>query len=196
MLRKAIVFIVTAVLLLLPGCDAESTSAAIPTEPAAVTTVPTEPTIATESTKPENKMYKVYDLNGMQIRLPPTFTLLDSSQPIILDNWYCCIIVHREAVSSHPALPEMPLEEYAEALMGFSNVDAKLEWVDGILCQDYELPATNGTYSNYWATFFKTDTDFWIVEFVCDAREADKMRVQFMQWAKTIEFTKAEQSLV
>ena len=196
MLKKTIALIIVSVLLLLPGCDAEPTSATVRTRPTAFTTIPTEPSITTEPTKPENKMYKMYDLNGMQIRLPPTFTLLDSSQPIILDNWYCCIIVHREAVSSHPALPEMPLEEYAKALMGFSDVDAKLEWVDGILCHDYELPATNGTYSNYWATFFKTDTDFWIVEFVCDAREADKMRIQFMQWAKTIEFAEPEHPIV
>lgn len=202
MLKIRILALTIAVLLLLSGCGTEPT---IPTTqkeptlqivPSTQPTVPTETTAPTEPTWPENKMFQVFDLDGLKIRLPKGFELNTSYENILLEAWYSYIVVIREPLRSHPDLPAMTLEQYAQTLKDMVDPSAKLQWVDGILSHKYEMTVADGAVYYYWITFFKTETDFWILQFVCDAREADKYQIRFLQWAKSIEFDKPEQSVV
>jgi hypothetical protein len=202
MLRKHILTLTFALLLTLPGCNAEPTVPAtqaaptVQTTPSTTVTVPTEPSVPAEPTWPDNKMFQQFDLDGMKIRLPKSFQRNTSYDTMVLETWYSYIIVTREPLKSHPDLPGMTLEQYAQTRRDMANPDAKLHLVDGILCYEYELPVADGAVYYHWVTFFKSETDFWIIQFVCDNREADKYQIQFLQWAKTIEFAKAEQSVV
>ena len=200
--RKYIVAILCIFSLWITGCGQEPTSPALLTQPTVQTVLPTdtsaatEPTAANEATWPENKMSQVFDLDGMTIRLPKSFKRNTVYQEIVLETWYSYIVATREPLASHPDLHGMTLEQYAQTIKDMIDPNVKLQWRDGILCLEYELPVEGGAVYYHWITFFKTGTDFWILQFVCDAREAGRYQIQFTQWAKSIEFTEPEHPFV
>ena len=196
MLKKAIALIIVSVLLLLPSCGREPTFVSIHSEPSDRASTPAEPTVNSNPTSPENEIYKFFELDGMRIRLPSYFKINTGYPTPGFECWHSVILVTREPFTEHPDLSGMTLEEYGQTLIHMAGISAQLQWIDGIAYYEYEVPVNDGVFYHYLVTLFKSDTDFWIVEFVCDSREADMHRVEFMQWAKTIEFAEPEHPIV
>ena len=152
-----------------------------------ITTVPEE----TESpiyTNPHNSKFKTYSIEGMQIDLPPGFKQVVGDVGIGFESTYSIILVEREPFTDHPSLPGCTLEKYGQLLIDYRCIDSKLEMTDGILNFDYEVLISEGIYYHYFVTLYKTETDFWIIEYICDLREADRHRPEFLQWAKSVKF--------
>ena len=148
-----------------------------------VTTIPSE----TENTENTNK---TFSLDGVQITLPGYFKE-ESATGIFASFFdeYSVILLHREPFTEHPSLEMYTLEEYGEKLIQARNINAALQKTDGLLCFEYELNVGDGSVKyNYFVVLFKTNSDFWIFEFVSDSREAQAHREEFIQWAKTVKF--------
>jgi hypothetical protein len=190
MLRKHILTLTFALLLTLPGCGREPSSATVHTEPTDLASTTVHPTVSSNPTVPESKIYKIFELNGMRIRLPSYFKINASHPTPGFECWHSGILVTREPFTVHPDLSGMTLDEYGQTLIQMGGISAQLQRMDGITYFEYEVPVSDGAFYHYLVTLFKSETDFWIIEFVCDSREADMHRVEFMQWAKTIEFSK------
>ena len=151
----------------------------------------TEDSAMTTPSEGEGKNEKTFSLDGVQITLPDDFK--DNNTTGIFAGFsdgYSVILLHREPFTVHPSLETYALEEYGERLIQSRNLNATLQKTDGLLCFEYEINVGDGSVKyNYFVALFKTKTDFWIFEFVSDAREAQHQREEFVQWAKTVKFT-------
>ena len=150
----------------------------------------TEDFTQTIPSKVEDENQKTFSANGVQITLPDDFTEFgDTGAAVGLSDGYSAISAYREPITSHPSLETYSLEEYAERLIQSRNMSVDLQKIDGLLCFEYEVDVEETVKYSYFVVLFKTKTDFWIFEFVSDAREAHLHRDEFVQWAKTVTFT-------
>lgn len=152
-----------------------------------------EMTTSTSETAPNESLpagYKLFTSNGIQLTLPDDFVEEVGQQRLTFHDKYSAILIEKESFTEHPSLPTMPLGDYCKTLIATWNLETPIQIIDGLYCWDYEIDIQNeGVRYNYFVVVYKTSTDFWIVQFVSDSREAALHRDSFITWAKMIEFT-------
>lgn len=150
-------------------------------------------TSSSPATYPEETLqagYKLFTSNGIQLTLPNNFYEVKGQSRITFYDEYSVILIERESFTEHPSLSDMSLCEYCKALIESRNIDAPVKIIDGLFCWEYEVDIPNDdAWYNYFVVTYKTSTDFWIIEFVSDSREAAQHRNSFIAWAKMVEFT-------
>lgn len=81
-------------------------------------------------------------------------------------------------------------KQYAELFIEFNELDVPegIETIDGIDCFVYEEDVDGEVYS-YFAFVYKTDDAFWTVQFATPATNYQKLRSNYIKWAKTVKFS-------
>lgn len=83
------------------------------------------------------------------------------------------------------------LKQYGELVIENNGLtgSTELKEIDGLLCFDYENKnnVDNITYY-YFATVFKSNDAFWLIQFAVPAENSEDSLPQFIEWAKTIAF--------
>ena len=92
---------------------------------------------------------------------------------------------------------DLSLEEYAELTKAAnaSRGPGEIKNEDGLTYFEYDYYGNDGTtiYS-YLTTMFESDDAFWLVQFACAEPEYEKMRPEFIKYAKSVTFGDASQS--
>ncbi len=178
MKNKIIALLLIAVMVCsgFPGCKTPNAITADPTQGKTTGTVQTT--------------YKTFSVDGMELKLPRNFKRQDYDGRPGLYNGTYAVLIWREAFTLHPSFADMTLDEYVQALLSASNIDASIEIIDGLHCFEYEVVQEGGTTKyNYFAVLYKSNQAFWTVEFASYFWQALSMRSEFISWAKMIEFT-------
>lgn len=185
---KCVCLLLSLILVLaLFGCgNAPATTAHRHTLPAPATSS----TAATTVPETKNDDYTTFTTEHFRITLPRKFREeLTADGRISFYNGYVIVLPSYELFSEHPSLSEMTLEEYGQKLIESRNFDTTLSTVGGIPWFEYRVDDPNGTvHYTFFVTLYKTDTAFWIIEYISDSRTAEHFRVDFLEWAETVEF--------
>ena len=151
-------------------------------------TSPEEPTERTISFA--EPTYTTFSVEEMELKLPDRFQRQDTDSLIqFVDDNYAVLLM-REAFDLYPVLKHMTIEEYGEAILEASDIDADIEMIDGLYCFEYEaLSLDRTTKYNYFVVLYKSKQAFWVVQFGSVFWNASAMRSEFIKWAKMIIFT-------
>lgn len=140
---------------------------------------------------------KDFSSDGMKITLTDEFekasangfTVCYSSQDV-------AVLASKESFSYYPWIEELSINEYGEMLLINSGFDSsvKLTASDGLCYFEYENvnPDTKKNYY-YFAVLYKAPDAFWMIQFATLAdgsTDLDDYRRDFIEWAKSVEFTK------
>lgn len=149
----------------------------------------TEITNTSPTHKVINNKYQTFTADGIEFTLPIRFQEYVVQGRTIYWDKYSQVMFEREPFTEHFSLSGYSLEEYGQLLIESRNMNCSLHVIDDLLCFEYEVDLPDGTARyNYFVVLYKTDTDFWIVEFVSDSREAQLHRDEFIEWAKMVQF--------
>lgn len=134
--------------------------------------------------------YETFSVEEMELKLPDRFQRQDTDSLIqFVDDNYAVLLM-REAFDLYPVLKHMTIEEYGEAILEASDIDADIEMIDGLYCFEYEALALDRTTKyNYFVVLYKSKQAFWVVQFGSVFWNASAMRSEFIKWAKMITFT-------
>ena len=175
---------------LLFGCNTNSASVQTTTSQSAASLETTSCIAETEISETIPANTRTFILDGITLTLPEDFEEIHELQWPQFYNGYSFVTVVREPFSAHPSLKEMSLDEYCPALIESKNLDATVRVQRDLHWFDYttDIP-DSGRELYHFVVVYKTNSDFWIVEFMCDARTGVRARTYFAMWAKWIEFT-------
>lgn len=80
------------------------------------------------------------------------------------------------------------LTEYAELVIENNNANSTVTEENGATYFIYEAEA-NGKEFKYYASVFKTDDAFWLVQFACEKDDFDSNKTQFAEYASSVKFS-------
>ncbi len=136
---------------------------------------------------------EVFASNGMEITLTNEFTETSvDGYTVCYGSQNVAVFALKEDFALFEGAKEYTLAEYGEMVVdsnGFSS-DVELQTVDGLSCFEYEWtnPETNIEYK-YLSVVYKTTNAFWLIQFSTTADNYDSCYADFLQWAKSVEFT-------
>ena len=83
---------------------------------------------------------------------------------------------------------EKTLNDYAELVIAANEMkDVTVQTKDGLTYFNYKSDVDGDEYT-YYAFVYKTDDAFWMVQFACDSKSADKQVDNFFKYAKSVSF--------
>ena len=82
---------------------------------------------------------------------------------------------------------ELTLEEYAQTFLEENKLTAEIKTEDGITYFTYEKNIDDIDYL-YFESVYRTDSSYWLFQFVCEKKSYSKFSGLFLQWAKSIRF--------
>lgn len=134
-----------------------------------------------------------FSAEGMTITLTRAFqenTELDFAAVYVSDN--AVVFARKEEFSLlGEGFEELPLEEYGELLLQANPQagDAQLQQDGGISWFEYNSinPETK-TNANYYTCMYKSDDAFWMLQFVAEQENAQRLRPDFQEWAASVRF--------
>ena len=137
---------------------------------------------------------KTYTVNGISVTMKDDFkekdlvsvtTYLESTDAIFtaLKEEF----VNLESVGINR---NSTLRDYAEAVAYNNNLSSSnIIEQDGLVYFTYTREVSGKNFY-YLATVYKSDDAFWLVNFACESKNKDSFEPKFIEWAKTVEFTK------
>ncbi len=139
--------------------------------------------------EPQPEQFKVEEM---------CITLTDEFVKIPMENVDGCfgigditVMVLREDFNLVEGLEDLTLAEYGDLVIesnGLEDISELMEY-EGIICFDYEADNEEGNETYYYfSTVFKSGDAFWTVQFISLAEDADEYLIDFVEWAKTVEF--------
>lgn len=134
---------------------------------------------------------KTFTADGFQITLTEDFSEFEEEGCIACyANEDVAIRVSKETFESYPILAECTLEDYALLILEGAELDCELSEIQGLMSCEIEQPGIGGnTTYNIFITFYKSNTAFWVVEMAIDTQDAQALRADAINWAKSIVFT-------
>ena len=79
------------------------------------------------------------------------------------------------------------VREYTEKVLQANGLNETINEKDGLTYFTYEKEIS-GTKYFYFATTYKSNDAFWLINFACLAKDKAKYESKFIKWAKTVEF--------
>ncbi len=125
-------------------------------------------------------------------------TLTEEYMKVPVDGFDACfanedivVFVLREDFDLLDNMENYSLQEYGELLLDTNGLTetSEIKEVNGITYYEYEAEneEENCTYY-YYATIFKSDEAFWVIQFAVQSEEADQHMTQLIEMSKTITF--------
>ena len=135
---------------------------------------------------------KTFSSNGISVTVDTSFK--EENDDTYLFSVYSKnvrIIATRDVISELAILDNMSLDGYAELIYDARDYADKSEIThsDGLTYFTYEYtnPSNDRTFT-YFTSFYKTDSAFWIVQFMTYKESAEKYRPDIIKWASSVTF--------
>lgn len=134
---------------------------------------------------------KQFTVDNMQITLTSEFETesYQGLDEVFVSNT-AIVLVLKEEFALLEGLEDYTLQQYGELVIENNGLTgtSELEEIEGLLYFDYENNNIDNITNYYFATIFKSDEAFWLIQFAVPAEEAESSLPQFIEWAKTITF--------
>lgn len=107
------------------------------------------------------------------------------------DSANVAVFVLKEEFNLMEGFEDYTLEQYANLVMQANSArNPERADKDGLIGIKYSFfnSEENQNYT-YWASLYKADDSFWMVQFVCKAEEYEKYESYFVERAKTVTFS-------
>ena len=134
---------------------------------------------------------KQFTVDNMQITLTSEFETesYQGLDEVFVSNT-AIVLVLKEEFALLEGLEDYTLQQYGELVIENNGLTgtSELEEIEGLLYFDYENNNIDNITNYYFATIFKSDDAFWLIQFAVPAEEAESSLPQFIEWAKTITF--------
>lgn len=139
-----------------------------------------------------NSKPETFTADGMQITLTSAFDEASfEGYNVCYESDDVAVLVLKEEFTLFAPDENFTLEEYGNILLEGNDLSstASLQTTDGITHFEYEYTSPeDGNDYNYFATIYKSDDAYWLIQFVTFAEDADDYRATIMEWAKSVEF--------
>ena len=134
---------------------------------------------------------KTFSKAGVEITLTEDFVEKDIvSQTAYFESMKSIVMVLKEEFTLFESVglsTDMSMEEYAEIIFTGNNIESVVEEKDSLSTFTYEN-SVSGKDFTYFATLFRSDDAYWMIQFACETKDFESMSDQFMKWAKTVKF--------
>ena len=131
-----------------------------------------------------------YSIEGLIITLPGDFIQEElQGQTAYFESNEAIAVILKEEFTTFEAIgisTDMSLVEYAELLMELYGHEGDIYELEGLIFFEYEATIT-GTDFSYFATVFRGDDAYWMVQFACLSDDYDELCEEFVEWALTVE---------
>ena len=129
---------------------------------------------------------KVFTKSGMVITLTSDFEEQEIvTQTALYVSQKAIVTVLKEDGS---AIPDYGIKDYAELVCRLNKLDDdKVVLKDGYAEFTYEKEV-NGKDFYYYARCIKNGTDFWLIQFACETKNAEAYAETFDHWASSVRF--------
>ena len=125
-----------------------------------------------------------------------SMALTDEFSPVGLEGYELCyfkkgmdVYVLREDFSLAEELPGMTLEEYAASMIEGNGLDNAAVKKDGdLVYYEYAVTVEEASYS-FLTYVFKTDRDFWVVQFAVPTEERNDRFREIQRYAASVSFS-------
>ena len=137
---------------------------------------------------------KMFSSNGMRITLTNKFVETSiQNYTVCFDSKDVAIFALKEDFNLFDNAENYTLEDYGELVLknnGFSS-DIGLESYNGLTYFEYIFtnPSTSDEY-HYFTVLYKADDAFWMVQFATMEKNFEQYQQSFVDWAKSVEFSK------
>jgi hypothetical protein len=93
------------------------------------------------------------------------------------------------ATFPRPDIKNYTCEEYAELILELNGINATVKTVDGLVTYEYDFADYQTTYEYHYVCFaYKTDDAFWLLQFYTMLEDADDLRDDIFEYAKSVTF--------
>ena len=80
---------------------------------------------------------------------------------------------------------DISAKEYAKLVLDNNMLTSPIEEKDNLTYFKYEK-TTNGKLFSYFATVHKSSDSFWLIQFVCESKNAEDSQDLFVEWGQSI----------
>lgn len=135
---------------------------------------------------------KVFSANGMSVTLNDSFKQ-ENDETFKFSAYTKNVWVYatRDNFADYAGLENYSVDGYAELVRNSRDFDNKSEIThsDGLTYFTYEYtnPSNNKTFT-YFTSFYKSDSAFWIVQFMTYKESAEQYRPDIIKWASSVTF--------
>ena len=134
---------------------------------------------------------KSFSKAGMTITLSDAFMESDmESMTAYYESRTSAVTVLKEDFSTIESVglsTDMSLQEYAQLVVEGNGLDCQVSEEDGLVYFLYE-DTVDGTDFSYWATVYRSSDAYWLVHFLCESKNYEKLLPDFKTWAKSVKF--------
>lgn len=134
---------------------------------------------------------KEFSKAGMTITLTTRFAEKELiSQTAYYESSNALVTALKEPVSSAPSFKDYTLEQYTQAVLNVNKLNnTKIDKPEGKDYYSFAYEKTvNETEFYYFATTFKTEDAFWLIQFACTSANKNKLQESFEKWASSVAF--------
>lgn len=129
---------------------------------------------------------KTFSVSGLTIELTDAFAEKDiMGYTKVLQSLDTQVFILKEEFSLFAELGDVTFDDYIALVMEANGIESGLTQEDGLTYFTYEFDANGHTYT-YFTTLHEGSDAFWLVQFVCDATNYEKLHSSFIQYAKSI----------
>ena len=133
---------------------------------------------------------KVFTCDEMQITLTNQFAKTEyMGYQAVYRSKQAMVFVVKDSFSLYPELRSMSLKEYGNAVREANNRPntSAVKTENGVTYFEYDVTA-DGIEYNYFTALYRSEKGFWIIQFVSNTKDADKLRPDFIEWAQSVTF--------
>lgn len=135
------------------------------------------------------KQPKTFSKAGASITLTESFVEKELvSQTAYFESANMIVTMLKEEFSMMPGLGSITEEEYARLAIQINGMDVPYATSeDGYAYFEFQKTISGNDYS-YYATCFKANDAFWLIQFGCFTKNYEKMKPEMQKYAKSVVF--------
>jgi hypothetical protein len=134
---------------------------------------------------------KVFSKAGLSITLTEQFNEKSHiTHTAYYESRTAVVVTLKEEFTVFEALgvsPDISLKEYAELIILGNKHRSSVIEREGLVYFEYTAN-TSGKEFSYFSVVYRASDAYWLVQFMCESKDYDKLFPQFLDWAKTVRF--------
>ena len=136
---------------------------------------------------------KEFVTGELTVTLTDSFKKADySGEQVCYESGDTLVMILREDFETGSDVSRLSLDEYGRIVIETNKsklIAEPLQHEDGLTYTDYCSKGTDGKSYDYFTVFYKSRNAFWTVQFITTKDNADKLRPQFIDYAKSVRFS-------
>jgi hypothetical protein len=136
---------------------------------------------------------KTFSAAGMSIELTDSFHEKELvSATAYYESKDVIVLAIKEEFTLMYGLANYTLADYAQLVINNNRLpDVTVETAENYVHFRYDKEVSGKDFS-YWATCFKSDDAFWLIQFACETKNYDGKIATFQKYANSVSFTAEE----